>query len=69
MIFLKKTIFKKSVKKRTNYNFKANDNLANNENSDGDDSENFTKLAEYLLSISHKYNNIKLMRMTPIDKK
>jgi hypothetical protein len=62
-------IQKINKKKRTNNNFKANENLADNENSDGDDSENLSKLAEDLLSISDEYNNVKLMRMTPINKK
>ena len=49
-------------------NYKTNENLADNELSDGDDSENLSKLAEDLLSISDEYNNAKLMRMAPIDK-
>ena len=62
-------IKKINKKNRTSINFKVNENLADNENSDEDDSENLSKLAEDLLSISDEYNNVKLMRMTPINKK
>ena len=53
----------------SNNNFKASENFADNEISEGDDSENLSKLAEDLLSISDEYNNAQLMRMAPIDKK